>query len=481
MGPEQRKYTFRQPVILIGRDKECDLCLTEETKVSRQHLKIFRDGEKWYIEDLDSLNGTTLNGMPINPRTPTPLEEFDLIKLANSVSIIFRISDLTESFTGLPDEGSSQWQECAQKMPCTETGATLQIITRESTDQKRDRDNSDQPKCMPAPNSCFPGRNMSDSASSPPRPISSCPQQSPSCPPRSAKHRSPRAESPRSRDKQRGAFWFLQNAKNRNSPQPDDIQFRAAAPANLNPGHYFLVKIMAYPEADYERADREQKTLADYVRFATSSIFQANRMDTFRIRIFSEDFSMEEKMLTLTWNGKYASAETDILLPADYAGDQLRLIARVYSDIRVLTDLILILQVQASRPQEVKMKKRPVKTAFVSYASKDLDKVLPRIQGLLLGQQDMDLFLDRKDLIRGEHWEPRLYREIEARDIFYLFWSNNARNSIWVQKELAYAIEKKGLMAIEPVPLEDPFHCPPPEQLQDRHFNDWPLRYMSQQ
>ena len=284
-------------------------------------------------------------------------------------------------------------------------------------------------------------------------------------------------DTDRRRDKGRGRSWFTRSAENRPLPRTDDIQFRAAAPAELKRGQYFLVKLMAYLESDFPRADREQKSLGDRVAADSSGVFEAALQQTFQIRLFSQDFPMEEKLVNLTWNGKYASTQTDILLPADYTGEQVRLVARVCSDIRVLTDLILILQVQAAKPQEVVMEKRPIKTAFASYASLDRDKVLARIQGLLLGREDLDVFLDKKDMVPGEYWEKRLYREIEKRDVFYLFWSNNARNSEWVRKELAYAIEKKGSWFIHPVALEDPRICPPPEQLRDRHFGDWTLHY----
>ncbi len=42
---------------LIGRGRHCDLVI-DSSKVSREHAAIVRDGEGWFIEDLDSANGT---------------------------------------------------------------------------------------------------------------------------------------------------------------------------------------------------------------------------------------------------------------------------------------------------------------------------------------------------------------------------------------------------------------------------------------
>ncbi len=47
----------RSERFLIGRGRHCDLVI-DGSKVSREHAAIIRDGEGWFIEDLDSANGT---------------------------------------------------------------------------------------------------------------------------------------------------------------------------------------------------------------------------------------------------------------------------------------------------------------------------------------------------------------------------------------------------------------------------------------
>ena len=49
---------------LVGRTKECDIQVTE-TCVSRNHLQISFDGQQWRVKDLESANGTFLNGARI--------------------------------------------------------------------------------------------------------------------------------------------------------------------------------------------------------------------------------------------------------------------------------------------------------------------------------------------------------------------------------------------------------------------------------
>ena len=49
--------------------------------------------------------------------------------------------------------------------------------------------------------------------------------------------------------------------------------------------------------------------------------------------------------------------------------------------------------------------------------------------------------------------------------------------SEWVQRELSMALELKDLQDIEPVPLEAPDVCPPPESLRRKHFFNCLLNY----
>ena len=57
-----RRYELTGEKTIIGRDRYpiCDITIREPT-VSRQHSRIQTEGEKYYIEDLGSLNGTYVN------------------------------------------------------------------------------------------------------------------------------------------------------------------------------------------------------------------------------------------------------------------------------------------------------------------------------------------------------------------------------------------------------------------------------------
>jgi pSer/pThr/pTyr-binding forkhead associated (FHA) protein len=69
--------TFSQAEITLGRDLTCDLPLDDDT-VSARHARISFHHGQWWIEDLESTNGTSLNKVSLT--TATVLTSGDEIK-----------------------------------------------------------------------------------------------------------------------------------------------------------------------------------------------------------------------------------------------------------------------------------------------------------------------------------------------------------------------------------------------------------------
>ena len=62
----QRLYALKGPVIL-GRKESADIAL-DDPKLSRHHAQIYTDGKHYYIKDLNSTNGTKVNGEVIKEK-----------------------------------------------------------------------------------------------------------------------------------------------------------------------------------------------------------------------------------------------------------------------------------------------------------------------------------------------------------------------------------------------------------------------------
>ena len=64
----------------IGRDNENDIVLIGPT-VSRHHAMLLRDAAGMLLVDLESTNGTCVNGAPVQPDEPVRLADGDVIWL----------------------------------------------------------------------------------------------------------------------------------------------------------------------------------------------------------------------------------------------------------------------------------------------------------------------------------------------------------------------------------------------------------------
>jgi len=73
-------------LLSLGRLPECTITF-DDTNVSRNHAEIRPHGNGFVITDLNSTNGTTVNGNPITHRR---LEDGDRIRLGASSSLEFR-------------------------------------------------------------------------------------------------------------------------------------------------------------------------------------------------------------------------------------------------------------------------------------------------------------------------------------------------------------------------------------------------------
>ncbi len=70
----------------IGRNKKCDIFIPDPY-LSKKHARIFFKDAEFYIEDLDSTNGTTLNGKAIGSR-PVKLKDGDKVGIGH-LSFLF--------------------------------------------------------------------------------------------------------------------------------------------------------------------------------------------------------------------------------------------------------------------------------------------------------------------------------------------------------------------------------------------------------
>ena len=95
-GLPARSKNLSSDNVVVGRAADADVILNHP-EVSRRHCRIQREGETWFVEDLGSRRGTTVNGNRISGRTA--LRPGDKVQ-AGPVTFAFGASDKKAPATG---------------------------------------------------------------------------------------------------------------------------------------------------------------------------------------------------------------------------------------------------------------------------------------------------------------------------------------------------------------------------------------------
>ena len=73
---------FLQPEVIVGRDTNCDLSVMDEA-LSAHHARLTHHHGQWWLEDLNSTNGTFLNREKLT--TPAVVITGDSFKCGNTI------------------------------------------------------------------------------------------------------------------------------------------------------------------------------------------------------------------------------------------------------------------------------------------------------------------------------------------------------------------------------------------------------------
>lgn len=81
---DKRRTIVNRPVFLIGKNAaQVNYVITANNTVSRIHCKLVRTENGYTVMDMNSSNGTFLNGKRLSPKVPVELHHGDLLRLSN--------------------------------------------------------------------------------------------------------------------------------------------------------------------------------------------------------------------------------------------------------------------------------------------------------------------------------------------------------------------------------------------------------------
>lgn len=82
----KRPVYLKKRDVLIGRGNDCDIQILDDT-VSSNHARIYQTSRGWAVTDLDSHNGTKLNGRYINQ--PQLIFDEDMLTFGDKVFVFY--------------------------------------------------------------------------------------------------------------------------------------------------------------------------------------------------------------------------------------------------------------------------------------------------------------------------------------------------------------------------------------------------------
>jgi hypothetical protein len=268
-------------------------------------------------------------------------------------------------------------------------------------------------------------------------------------------------------------------------PKPviDDVEFTITTPPTTVPGNSAVLDLWVHLEAGLDEV-LERAARNAGAEGVTDRTFVGPRVERGAVIVATlsmPDFTVPFPENQILWNGRLEQASFTFSVAPELLAGQYP--AQLTLHVNGLCIAMLSFTVAVSDAADrSSFSVKPYRKVFASYSSKDRDAVLGRVQGMQKVMPGIEVFVDVASLRAGDKWQERIRTEIESSDAFYLFWSEDASKSEWVEREWRIALQKPGLDRIDPVPLVSPAVVPPPPELAgDLHFNDWTLAFMRNQ
>ena len=255
-----------------------------------------------------------------------------------------------------------------------------------------------------------------------------------------------------------GTGFAVQAAEPSSAVEAGPVHLRVEAPEVVRPGEAFLVRVLVTPA---EEPPIVQKAMPG--RRPRRPGIEGT------VRLAGSDLDVHEAEVAFVWEGEAVALNFEVHVPADASPrtTALHVEVKIGGVVMAQRGHTLTVARAAKEPGSAET----FRTAYAAYAAEDRERVLDRIAALR-SIAGLDLFLDAPSVRTGENWQHVIRKEIEARDLFILFWSRNAGKSSWVEWEWRTALEVKGRDAIRPIALDPLREAPPPRELAGLHFED---------
>lgn len=192
-------------------------------------------------------------------------------------------------------------------------------------------------------------------------------------------------------------------------------------------------KVKSLAQESDKRAERR-----DYIPLQCK-LKKGDKVDVL-LNIYGETLLMSDKK-SVVWQGSFTKCSFDYFVPKDIDVDELSCAALLtvnnipVGEMRFITRIV-----ESPRKLNPEIIAHKYNKVFISYAHKDEAKVKSFHEGLKLA--GIEHFFDRAYLKTGDVFPQVIQDYIDSADLFVLFWSENAAQSDYVQKERSQALER---------------------------------------
>lgn len=259
---------------------------------------------------------------------------------------------------------------------------------------------------------------------------------------------------------------------------PEIVNFNAFAPKEIVPGSSFQLDIWIHKAIDYKEVRERSFLLGRDQLVGCRNGVPVQRGKGLQVQVSIQGMTVVDPVDELCWYGSPANLTFHVKVPSRCRlGEHMGKAVISYQGLPVarLAFAVWVSRVPDQRVGPCSTSLFYPDTAFASYAEKDSEAVLGRIQGMKAVRPDIDIFVDVMSLRSGDLWRKELEHHVPGKDAFLLFWSAHAAQSKWVDYEWRLALQKRGLDYIHPIPLTQPPHRPIPQELQELHFRNMEL------
>lgn len=479
---------------VFGRSEQIADVVIPHNQVSNQHFELFVEAGQLFIADLNSTNGTYVNGQRLQPNQPMPV----------TTNISIMVGDQLIQFNLSPDgavsfQPSSEPQSSRERRQPVEPEPKTQIPRFEGKyDETIDLSELEQSKPEPLaeePTTGIPSKPTKKEAMLPDEDT---------------------VLIDKSEDADDNSIIFgdvkEEEEEEEEAPLPapapelaappapkptSQVNFKAFAPQSVQPQRRYALVAYAFRQGlDAFVAQDVQKFAPDLGASAPQHTRKKVVAVPYEAKITivpeADDVIFEPAEMTKTWDEDYLRFPFDFKTSDDFDDDEVWI--RLYIKVNGLevAKMQISCEVRADAPQAdaLTLPDNPYAQAtergdlsqavteayndiFISYSSKDRDialQVASQVEQVLGG----NVFLDVNSLRAGDDWQYKISEAIRTAPIFYLLWSENSAGSEHCRYEWEYALTRKCpenmcIGVIRPYYWDDPFP-PAPDDLDHLHF-----------